>query len=156
VRGIDGLKITRVWGDEKETPGSEKDSYRVAAPRLRGTAGAGGEHRAAGRGRVLSPCFFHPNQAPTTLPPERLPWTLMRQISRRSWSWPCACSDTARTPPRSLPPTIAGHGKPGPIGPARPGPKMARPVGPKHAVGPGLGRIFWPNKSNGPGLGRKK
>jgi hypothetical protein len=58
-----------------------------------------------------------------------------------------------------LPPgntTIAGHGKPGPTSPARPGPKMARPVGPKHAVGPGLGRIFWPDKSNGPGLGRKK
>jgi hypothetical protein len=40
--------------------------------------------------------------------------------------------------------------------PARLGPKLARPVGPKHAVGPGLGRIFWPDKSNGPGLGRKK
>jgi hypothetical protein len=105
VRGIDGLRITRVWGDEKETPGSEKDSHRAAAPRLSGMAGAGGEHRAAGRGRVLSSCFFHPYQAPTSLPPERLPWTLMRQISRRSWSWPCMCSDTAWTPPRSLQPT---------------------------------------------------
>jgi hypothetical protein len=52
------------------TPGSEKDSHRAAAPRLSGTAGAGGEHRAAGRGRVLSPCFFHPNQVPSSLPPE--------------------------------------------------------------------------------------
>jgi hypothetical protein len=43
---------------------------------------------------------------------------------------------------------IAGHGKPGP--------KMAWPIGPKHAVGTDLGRIFWPDRSNGLGLGRKK
>jgi hypothetical protein len=43
---------------------------------------------------------------------------------------------------------IAGHGKPGP--------KMARPVGPKHAIGPGLGRNLRPDRSNGPGLGRGK
>jgi hypothetical protein len=47
---------------------------------------------------------------------------------------------------------VAGHGKPGP---ARPGPKMAWPIGPNHVVGPGLGRNLWPDRSNGPGLGRK-
>jgi hypothetical protein len=33
---------------------------------------------------------------------------------------------------------------------------MARPVGPKHAIGPGLGRNLRPDRSNGPGLGRGK
>jgi hypothetical protein len=51
--------------------------------------------------------------------------------------------------------TKPGHGKPGPTGPARPSPKMARPVGPKHVVGPGLGRKIWPDNLAGPGLGKK-
>jgi hypothetical protein len=39
--------------------------------------------------------------------------------------------------------------------PDQPGPKMAWPIGPKHAVGLGLGRNLRPDKSNRPGLGRK-
>jgi hypothetical protein len=37
----------------------------------------------------------------------------------------------------------------------RPSPKMARPVRPKHAAGPGLGSKYWPDSLAGPGLGKE-
>jgi hypothetical protein len=47
----------------------------------------------------------------------------------------------------TAPPSKPGHGQPGP--------KIAQPVGPKHAVGPGLGWNLWSDSSNRPGLGWK-
>ena len=52
--------------------------------------------------------------------------------------------------------TSAGHGQPGPAGPARPSPKKPDPARPGCAIGPGSGLDFGPDGRAGPGSGLRK